>query len=425
MSAQATDKLGDLDKKLDEVLNMVKGSIAGNHNSFEDGLPAAAYFEDDGEADLDQAKYKAWKPNNKVPMWKKLPKGYRKHQKFSNFSDFLRKGMREKDVFEKLHAEQLDYLKKANAMTVLDSDSAGSLVLPEFAPNIMETLYENDLIGRTDQYTIAGSRMEFPKIQESSRATGSRSGGLLGYWLEEGDLMTASRPKVQGTELKLKKLCVVVFLTQDLIDDNSYAIEQWVRRAVAREIQWMIGDAIVNGTGGGMPLGLLNSSVAVQIAKESGQAAATLNPFNIVKMYSARRASVPLSDYVWLANQDIEPQLLTLSMPSGHQQPIYLPPGGFSQAPYGTIFGRPVITTEFNRTLGTRGDLMFVNLKNYITITKGGILETASPHVEFLRSQLALKFEFRIDGRPIFDAPTTPANGTQAQSDVIVLETRS
>lgn len=424
MSATAIDKMGDLDKKMDEVLNLVKGSVSAKHDSFDQGIAGFSYIEDtNDDDDKPQMAYKAWKPGKK-PMWNQLPKGYRKQMKFANFSDFLRKGMREKDVFDKLHGQQLEYLKKANAMQVLDSDSAGSLVLPEFAPQIMEVLYENDLISRTDQYTIGGNRMEFPRIQESSRAAGQRSGGLLGYWLEEGDLMTASRPKVAGTELKLKRLCVVVFLSQDLIDDNSYAIEQWVRRAVAREIQFMVGDSIINGTGGGMPLGILRSQAKVTILKESGQAAGTLSPFNIVKMYSARRSSVPLSDYVWLANQDIEPQLLTMSMPTGHQQPIYLPPGGFSQAPYGTIFGRPVITTEFNQSVGTEGDLIFANLRNYLTISKGGVLETASPHVEFLRSQLAIKFEFRMDGRPLFDSPTTPANSTQQQSDFITLETR-
>ncbi len=61
---------------------------------------------------------------------------------------------------------------------------------------------------------------------------------------------------------------------------------------------------------------------------------------------------------------------------------VYLPPGGISGAPYGTILGRPVIPTEFNATCGTVGDIVFANLDNYLTISKGGVQETASPHVE-------------------------------------------
>ncbi len=113
--------------------------------------------------------------------------------------------------------------------------------------------------------------MSFPRVNEESRAGGSRHGGLLGAWLDEGDLMTPTRAKMANTELRLKKLAVVVFLTEELLDDNSYALEQWITKAVRREIQFMVNDAIVNGNGGGRPLGFLQSPGTVVVPKEGTQ----------------------------------------------------------------------------------------------------------------------------------------------------------
>jgi HK97 family phage major capsid protein len=47
----------------------------------------------------------------------------------------------------------------------------------------------------------------------------------------------------------------------------------------------MLDDAIINGTGAGMPLGVLNAGCLVSVTKESGQKADTIVAENAVKMY--------------------------------------------------------------------------------------------------------------------------------------------
>jgi HK97 family phage major capsid protein len=426
MSANVLENAVDLGKKLDEFGNMVKGLVTGTHINPETN--SLSFIEDDSDR---------WEPrqlsksnNWRAPSWatmqrnsvRRIP-GYKKQ--FPNLSSFLREGYTKPESFIAKHKTAIDMLTKANAINTLDSESAGFAVLPEFAPDIAAILYENDILARTNQFTVSGNRMSFPKLQETSRADGSRNGGILGYWLEEGDRMTETRSRMNETELKLKKLCVVVFLTEELINDNSYALEQWVRQAVQREIAFMVGDSIFNGTGGGRPMGIINSPVTVRVAAEGGQSAATIVAPNVLKMYSRRRAGQSVADYAWFINQDCEPQLAQMTMGSGGQNGVvYLPPGGLSSTPYATLMGLPVIPTEFNSTCGAVGDIVLANFKNYLTISKGGVTETASSHVEFLRDQTAIKFTFRIDGRPLFDAPTTPYKGSSTQSDFICLAAR-
>lgn len=430
MSVDMLERLGDLEKSVEQIGNAVSdrgASVVGNRVAQQDnGAVTMSFFEDDGAVSLTKSQRKQLRQIIGI-KGRDLPSGYK--PMFKSFSQFLREGYRNEPNFHELHKASIAQLtKSSDSHSSLDSDSLGMLVLPEFAPDIAEILYDdNDLLGMTDQYTIGGNRMSFPRVPARSRATGQRNGGIIGNWIDEGDAATPTRARLESTELRLKKLAVVVFLNEELLDDSSYALEQWVTRAVRSEIKFMLGDSIVNGKGGGRPLGYVDSGAEVTVAKESGQTAGTIVAQNILNMYMRRRPNVSLNEYEWHINQNVEPQLQQMTLgTAGSQQVVYLPPGGLSATPFGSLMGLRVRATEFNNSLGTKGDIALVRMKGYCTINKGGVNEVASQHVEFLRDQTAIKFTMRIDGRPMQDSPTTPykSNGNDDQSDFILLENR-
>jgi HK97 family phage major capsid protein len=132
---------------------------------------------------------------------------------------------------------------------------------------------------------------------------------------------------------------------------------------------------------------------------------------------------------VWLINQNIEPQLFTMSLAVGTGGiPIYMPAGGLSGQPYGTLFGRPVIAIEQAATLGTVGDILFVDLPGgYILAEKGGIQSDMSIHVRFVYDESIFRFVMRIDGQPVRASALIPYKGGASynQSHFVALETRS
>ena len=81
-------------------------------------------------------------------------------------------------------------------------------------------------------------------------------------------------------------------------------------QAFSEEFGFKLDDAIINGDGAGKPLGVLASG-AGDGGEEGGQPADTLQPENIIKMWSRMYAPSRLNA-VWFINQDIEPQLFTL-----------------------------------------------------------------------------------------------------------------
>jgi HK97 family phage major capsid protein len=305
----------------------------------------------------------------------------------------------------------------------------GFLVQQDFSDDLLTQVFETGILAsRCRRIQISGksNSIKINGIDETSRAS-TRSGGILGYWEEEAAEKTASKPKFRKIELSLKKLIGLCYATDELLDDAA-ALEGVIRSGFSSEFGFLLDDAIVNGTGAGQPLGILNAGCLVTVDKEAGQKAATVVAENIIKMYS-RIFAQSRPNAVWLINQNIEPQLFTMSLAVGTGGvPIYMPAGGLSAQPYATLLGRPVIAIEQAATLGTVGDIIFADLPGgYILAEKGGIQSDVSLHVRFVYDESVFRFVMRCDGQPVRATPLTPYKGGASftQSNFIALATRS
>lgn len=302
----------------------------------------------------------------------------------------------------------------------------GFLVPDEFSRKLLERLYApTSLLGMTDSYTVAGSSMVFPRNAETSRVNGSRWGGVRAYWRDEGAQGTASQPTFGRLQLNLHKLFVMINASDELLGDaQGLALEQYLFRVASDEINFVLGDALLNGSGAGQPLGILNAGCLVTVNKEAGQAAATLVAPNVVNMW-ARLWAPCRANAVWLINQDVEPQLHTMTVGTGGATlAAYLPPGGLSAKPYATLLGRPVLPVEWCPTLGTVGDILLADLRQYVTITRGLIDAQRSIHLRFDYDESVYRFIFRVDGQPWWSAPLTPYKGSATQSCFVALQAR-
>lgn len=315
----------------------------------------------------------------------------------------------------------------ATGMGEAVGSDGGFLVPPEFASRIFERVYAADsLLARTDIYTIARNSITFPRIDETSRATGSRAGGVQAYFADEADSVTATKPKIGRFTLNLHKLMAFGRATDELIEDSETALEQFLFRQFSEEITFLVNNSLVNGTGAGQPVGILNADCTVSVTKETGQSAATINATNILKMWS-RMWARSRTNAIWLINQDVEPQLYSMQIGTGvSNQVVYMPPGGLSSAPYATLMGRPVIPVEFCSTLGTVGDIILVDLSQWVTAVKGGgPMSAVSMHLYFDTDEMAYRTTWRFDSQPWWNSPLTPFKGSNTQSPAVTLATRA
>jgi len=161
----------------------------------------------------------------------------------------------------------------------------GFLVQQDFSNELLKQVFETGILAsrcRRIQISSASNSIKLNGIDETSRAS-TRSGGILGYWKDEAALKTASKPKFRQIELNLNKLIGLCYATDELLQDAA-ALEGVIRTGFQSEFGFMLDDAIINGTGAGQPLGILNSGCLVSVAAEGGQQAATVVAENVIKM---------------------------------------------------------------------------------------------------------------------------------------------
>jgi len=317
--------------------------------------------------------------------------------------------------------------RAATGLSEATPSDGGFLVQQDFSSELYKAAFEmSNLANRCRKVQISGNSnsIKLNGLDETSRATGSRWGGVRGYWVEEAGEKTASKPKFRKLELNLKKLVGLCYATDELLSDSS-ALGGIIEQGFKEEIAFMVDDAIVNGNGVGQPLGILNSGCLVSQSAETGQTASTVVYENIVNMWS-RLMPMSQKNAIWLINQDVTPQLYTMSLAVGTGGgPVYLPPGGAAASPYASLFGRPVIPIEQCKTLGTVGDIILADMNGYIMAEKGGLQTDMSIHVRFVYDESVFRFVVRVDGQPILGSAITPANGSNTLSTFVALATRS
>jgi HK97 family phage major capsid protein len=322
---------------------------------------------------------------------------------------------------ERLNRIQKEF-NNATGMNIGTGSDGGFAIQTDFAGMMMESAATSgNILPLVDRYNVSDNAdsVRWVDIDETSVAT-TVYGGVQVYWAGEADTVTAKKPKLSEKELKLHKLMGVAYTTYELDAHSNFSSDLYTR-AFEKAIQRELESTIIAGNGVGKPLGFQNGGDIVSVAKESGQTAATVVYENIVKMYNR---SINKQGSVWVVHPDVQEQLDFMSFPVGvGGVPVYL--GASSQGTLATLKGRSVIESDHCAALGTVGDINFMNLEEYMLITKGGTRQDYSIHVQFLAAENCFRFIFFANGMPKRSSTLTIKNSSNARSNCVKLATRA
>jgi HK97 family phage major capsid protein len=376
----------------------------------------------------------AKRKGTKVPAQPRNTNEDRKHG-FTNFGEFaslVGKSYKNRD------SSALERL--SNAATTFGTESVGGdggwLVPPDFSTAIWQKVNgEGSLLDLCQPFETSRNSLTFPKDETTPW---SNSSGVKVFWEGEGELATESKPKFETSTARLKKLMALVKVTEELLED-SVGLDSYLRNYTPVRMQARINTAIVRGDGVGKPTGILAASSLITISKETSQDAATIIMPNINKMWA--RLYAPLrANAVWLINQEVEPMLdgmafIPSAFPPGSSTtaftsylPVYMPPNGMRDTPFALLKGRPVMPMQPCSALGTIGDIILVDLKQYMALRKAasqGIQVDTSIHLHFDQAIDTYRFMFRVEGQPIWNSTIAAENGSATYGWAVTLETRS
>lgn len=299
----------------------------------------------------------------------------------------------------------------------------GALIPPQFIHEILMRTYDHDLLSQVRLFNqISSNIIKIPAVNESSRANGSRFGGVTSYWTQEAASQTESKGQFQTIDLKINKVTVACRMTDEQFEDSGFTLDSWLTPIVSEEFKFKLGDALVNGDGVDKPQGLLfTAGPKVAQAKETGQAVATITTGNLYDMWGRLWLGCK-KNAVWLGHSSVVPQLLRLTQGNF---PVFLSKNSIVGGVADMLLGRPFIETEFNQTLGTEGDLILTDLSQILMASKGNMRSFASMHVYFNTGEQAFRFQMRVDMKNWWKTALTQFKGTTTVSSVVTLSTRA
>ena len=302
-------------------------------------------------------------------------------------------------------------------------DQGGFLVPEQFTTQLLSLALENAVVRpRAFRLPMTSLNLSLPTIVDTTHAT-NVFGGVRGYWTPESGSYTSSEPSFGRVTLTAKKLTAYTSAANELLADAAISLEALLLRLFPQALAYFEDDSFINGVGGGQPVGILNADALITVAKETGQAATTIVAENIDKMYS-RMIPSSRARAVWVAHPDTLPQIVSMSRSVGTGGSAVMMNNMAGAAP-ASIYGRPLIMTEKCQTLGTAGDIFFVDFGYYIIGDRQTLSMAASPHVRFQNDETVWRFTSRLDGRPWLESALTPRNGSNTLSPFVNLATRS
>jgi len=281
------------------------------------------------------------------------------------------------------------------------------------------------LLNRVLNIPMASNAIEIPRIYDVNRSTTGMHGVTVPSGVAEASALTDMSPSFGKCQLKLSKIGGRCRVSNEMMQDSPLAMSMLLPRIFSEAISFELINQLINGTGVGQMLGILNAPATIQVAKEDGQAADSIEWQNVIKMWSRLMPSAK-QNAVWLASPDVEVWLrsMTINVGTGGAPLMVV---NASETQPATLFGRPLFFVEQCPALGNVGDILVFNPHAYCIGRKPNdmIRIDISEHARFENDQTVFRAIARCDGQPLQSAPITPKNGGATLSHFVTLAERA
>lgn len=293
----------------------------------------------------------------------------------------------------------------------------GYAIQVDFANRIMDSVVtQSEILNRVDRYQVSANANEVYVTMVNETTTANVFGGIQAYVVEEGAQIPTVKPALRQIRLGLKKIAALAYVTDEQMRDAQFTgslLERGFALAIARLREKMVIDNVIANPG------------TTVIAKETGQAAASVVGKNFLKMRNAL-ISTSRANAIWTMHPDVAAELPEMYLSGTHTDKfIYMPENGISVAGYDRLFGREIIESDYCSALGTQGDVLYWNPFEYLEIFKGGVETASSIHVAFDTAQMAFRAISYVNGMCKYDQGITLVNSQTQRASYVTLATRA
>ena len=242
----------------------------------------------------------------------------------------------------------------------------------------------------------------------------NRRGGVTMYHQGESDTITESDMNLRKVELQPRKITGYMTSSNELL--NNWDAANNVITTLLREAMVAQEDTdFLSGDGVNKSLGILNAPAAINYNRA---VANQISYADVIGMFARMMMG---GTFAWIASQTVIPQLANIRDTGNNNLWIQSAVVGMPN----TLAGIPLIYNERSPALGSKGDLMLVDLSKYLIKDGSGPSIAVSEHFRFQNDEIAFRLTWRVDGASWLTAPVPLEEGTATNtvSPFVILDT--
>lgn len=178
-----------------------------------------------------------------------------------------------------LAALRSNFRKISNVLSEGIDANGGYLVPEEYDSRLIKVLEDENIMRRL------GTRITTSGEHKINIAASTPAAA----WIEEGEQLTFGDATFDQIIMDAHKLHVAVKITEELLYDNAFGLENYILKKFGTALANAEEDAFINGDGSGKPLGLLAAEGGAEIGVTAASATAITADEIINLVYSLKR----------------------------------------------------------------------------------------------------------------------------------------
>lgn len=219
------------------------------------------------------------------------------------------------------------------------TDSEGGYLVPDEVEHTLIEALESENIFRTLAHVIqtASGDRKIPVV--ASKGTAS--------WVDEEGAITESDDAFNQVSIGAYKLGTLIKVSNELLNDSVFNLEQYISKEFARRIGNKEEDAFFNGDGSGKPVGIFHSTGGAQVGVTTASTSA-ITADEVIDLFYSLGAPYR-KNAVWVVNDATVKAIRKLKDGNGN----YLWQPALTSGTPDTLLGRPVKTSAYVPTIAS------------------------------------------------------------------------
>ena len=196
-------------------------------------------------------------------------------------------------------------------------------------------------------------------------------------------------------------------------------LSSWVMDQMGQHLRYQLENWVINGSGEGEPLGILNAACTIALT----DADSTASAIGAVDVLTMEASLLPGSGAFWVGNPTVFPAIASMKTGAAGY-PLFQP--DMTVASKQALLGRAFYRSEVCPVLNTTGDLILIQPSGYILATKAGGVQTATTvGFAFDQDMSSFRATLRAGGSPLLSAKVARAKSASSYASHFVTITGS